>query len=167
MSKGNKKFVKSRRPKVSEIPSKIKILREEEYHTQYIGKYNDEKQFMAFIVGVPLDTRVSSIRQKLRWYAVLHRFDSDGNHLGTQAIFLGTKPFVNQLDNAQAKFAEMLAQLGPLTYCDVEVKLFSTRIDGQEFGLVDASVAEEDYRSVELVPNGLAFFPPWDGTYET
>jgi hypothetical protein len=149
------------------IPGKIRILREEGYHTQHIGRYNTDKQFMAFIVGMPLDTRTSRASQTIRWYAVIHRFDADGNHLGTEATFLGEKPFLKQLSNAKAKFAEMLAQLGPVTYCSVEIKLFSVRIDGHTFGLIDASEPEEEYLRVDLVPNALAFFPPWDGTYDT
>ena len=68
---------------------------------------------------------------------------------------------------AEAILKRMIKKLGRVTYGDIEVSLFSVRINGHLFGLIDASEPEEDYYMIELVPNGLAFFPPWDGTYET
>lgn len=148
------------------IPKKIKIRREKGYHTGYIGRWKDGTQFMAFIVGVPV-TRTSSAQGKVTWYAVLHRFDSEGKHLGTESSLLGTNEFAHQLKGAQATLRKMIRTLGTVKYCDVEVALFSVRIDGHKFGLVDASIPKEGYERIDLLPNGLAFFPPWDGTYET
>jgi formate hydrogenlyase regulatory protein HycA len=54
-----------------------------------------------------------------------------------------------------------------VTYGNVKVGLFQVQIDGHTFGLVDASVPEEGYVSIHLLPNDLAFFEPWDGTYDT
>ncbi|HEY6972466.1 MAG TPA: hypothetical protein VJA94_24875 [Candidatus Angelobacter sp.] len=148
-------------------PAKIKIRREEGYHTHYIGTSEDGTQFMGFVVGVPIRTNIQEIGRKLRWYAVLHCFDSRGNHQGTNASFLATKEFAYQIPDAEPKLVNMIKALGTVQYGDVKVGQFSVEIDGHQFGLIDASVPEEGYQRIDLVPNDLAFFPPWDGTYET
>jgi hypothetical protein len=61
----------------------------------------------------------------------------------------------------------MIRKLGSITYCDITVQRFSVEIDGNTFGLVNASIPKKGYQRIDLVPNGLAFFPPWDGTYDT
>lgn len=154
-------------PVLSVVPEKIKIRREKGYHTDSIGRCKDRTQFMAFIVGVPAAIRSHHVSRKLKWYAVLHRFASDGKHLGTQALLLGTKKFAHEVRGAESKLSELIKTLGAVKYSDIEVKLFSVRIEGYTFGLVDASVPDEGYQRIDLLPNGLAFFPPWDGNYET
>ena len=61
----------------------------------------------------------------------------------------------------------MIARLGPVEYGEVHVCLFQVVVDGETFGLVDASEPEEGYESIHLLPNDLAFFEPWDGLYDT
>lgn len=150
------------------VPDKIRIRREKGYHTDRIGKLRDGRQFMAFIVGVGRRP-IRSERGSLKWYAVLHLFDAEGNHVGTKVSFLGSGAFASQLHGAEAKLTTMVRSLGPVKYSDVAVKLFSIKIKGLVFGLIDASIPSKKYRytRVDLVPNGLAFFPPWDGTYST
>jgi formate hydrogenlyase regulatory protein HycA len=143
------------------IPDKIKIKREEGYRTHHIGRFANGDQFMGFVV-TPGGSR------NVKWYAVLHRFDASGKHLGTDHFFLGRATWARELDtDVDAKLAELLKPFGPITYCDIEVGLFSVDIDGYKFGLVDASVQEEGYERIDLVPNDLAFFTPWDGYYDT
>jgi hypothetical protein len=149
------------------IPQMIKIRREEHYHTHYVGRLKNGGQFMGFIVAIPPKASTHRTTRKVRWYAVLHRFDSSGNHLGTESLFLGTQTYASELNDPEGKLKKMIAKLGPSKYGAVEIKLFSTLIDGSVFGLVDASELEKSYQRIDLVPNGLAFFPPWDGTYET
>ena len=69
---------------------------------------------------------------------------------------------------AMRMLAELLMELGSYRYArSIKVKLFQTVIDGNTFGLIDASEPSEKYESVHLVPNDLAFFPPWTGEYDT
>jgi hypothetical protein len=145
------------------LPKQIKIQREKGYHTHHIGKCKDGTQFMAFIVA----TNLARGARALRWYAVVHHFDSSGKHLGTDASFLGSKAFAKDLDHPDAKLTRMIRKLGSISYCDITVQLFSVEIDGNTFGLVSASIPTKRYQRIDLVPNGLAFFPPWDGTYDT
>jgi formate hydrogenlyase regulatory protein HycA len=149
------------------VPQIIKIVREEGYHTDQIGKYGAGNQFMAFVTAtLPLP---KSRGAEKRWYAVLHTFDKKGKHLGTEAWFAGTTASGEReaVEIAQARLAEMIAALGKVKYGNVKVGLFQVKIDGHVFGLVDASEPDEDYESIHLLPNQLAFFAPWDGMYDT
>src|SRR5581483_2403650 len=145
------------------LPKKIKIRRERGYHTHYVGKCKDGTQFMAFVVA----TKPATGRRTPRWYAVVHHFDSNGKHLATESKFLGCKEFAKDLSNPDVKLATLLRNLGPRIYGDISVRLFKVRIDGETFGLVDESIPIKGYQRIDLVPHGLAFFPPWDGTYDT
>src|SRR5215467_11251508 len=102
---------------IGRIPDKVKIKREEHYHTHHIGKFGDGYQFMAFVVGVT--PQIDDRKRKIRWYAVLHRFDGDGNHLGTEASFLGTAAFAKQLSKTDSVLTEMLGRLGKINYSDI------------------------------------------------
>jgi len=150
------------------IPTKIPIMREEGYHTDCIGRY-EGGQFMGFVTAtLPIPLPKDWQRHK-RWYAVLHTFDEKGNHLRTDAWFAGSTADgeVQVVARAQERLNRMVASLGEPDYCNVEVGLFSVEIDGRTFGLIDASEPEEGYVRVDLLPNDLAFFDPWDGSYDT
>jgi len=151
------------------VPKSIKIAREEGYHTDLIGKYGDGSQFMGFVTATLPTPLPKAWQRRKRWYAVLHTFDKKGKHLNTDACFAGTTASGEQkaIEKAQAKLDEMIEALGKVKYGNVKVGLFQVQIDGHLFGLVDASEPEEDYESIHLLPNDLAFFEPWDGTYDT
>jgi hypothetical protein len=151
------------------IPAVIPIVREEGYHTDQVGQYGSGQQFMAFVTATIPIPPPKDWQSRKRWYAVLHTFDTEGRHLKTETDFAGTTADGERavIERAQASLSRMLGALGPVTYCDVRVRLFSVQVDGETFGLVDASVPEEEYESVHLLPNDLAFFDPWDGTYDT
>lgn len=151
------------------VPQTINVLREEDYHTDQIGKSADGRQFMGFVTAtlpmpIPADWQAHK-----RWYAVLHTFDKKGKHLKTEAWFAGATADGERqvVENAQARLAEMIAGLGEVKFGNVKIGLFRVEIDGHTFGLVDASEPAEDYESIYLLPNDLAFFAPWDGTYYT
>jgi hypothetical protein len=152
------------------IPERILIIREKGYRTDQIGQYGDGKQFMAFVTGsLPSIPGLKDWQLHKRWYAVLHTFEADGTHLETQAWLAGVTADGERevIGRAEAKLEEMLNQLGPIRLGDVRIKLFQVEVDGRTFGLVDASEPDEDYESIHLLPNDLAFFEPWDGTYDT
>lgn len=150
------------------IPKRIPIAREEGYYTDTIGRF-DGGQFLGFVTAtIPLPLPEDWQEHK-RWYAVLHRFDPDGNHLGTEARFAGTTADgeADVCARARSDLDAMIAALGDVEYGDVAVKLFSVEVDGETFGLVDASDPDEGIEEVELRPNYLVFFEPWDGSYDT
>jgi formate hydrogenlyase regulatory protein HycA len=150
------------------IPDLIPIAREEGYRTDTIGRF-DGGQFLGFVTfTLPMPPPDDWPRHK-RYYAVLHRFDDDGNHLGTEAWFAGVAADGEGDVHARAssRLDAMIAALGEVEYGDVSVKLFSVEVDGETFGLVDASDPDEEVEEVELKPNYLVFFEPWDGSYDT
>jgi formate hydrogenlyase regulatory protein HycA len=151
------------------VPQTIKVLREEGYHTDQVGKYGGGNQFMAFVTATLPMPLPEDWQARKRWYAVLHTFDKKGNHLNTKAWFAGTTASGERqaVERAEARLAEMIVALGTVRYGDVKVGLFQVQIDGHTFGLVDASEPDEGYESIHLLPNDLAFFAPWDGTYDT
>lgn len=149
------------------IPARIKIKRIPDYYTKCIGKYADG-QFMALITATLPEPIPKDWEQQKRWYSVLHTFTSDGRHRHTEAWFAGTTAQGEEEtgNRARKKRDGMVASLKDHVFCDVEVGLFSVRIDGFTFGLVDASKPEEGYESVHLLPNGFAFFEPWNGEFD-
>ena len=154
------------------VPARIKIIREEDFYTDKIGKCKDGRQFMAFVVAsLPDGTGPlpHDWRKHKRWHAVLHTFDKFGKHLKSDVWTAGCSADGEDevIRRARTRLSEMLAALGSVKYCDVSVCHFRVEVDGRVFGLVDASVPDEDYESIHLLPNDLAFFPPWDGTYDT
>ena len=99
----------------------------------------------------------------------MHRFDGMGVHLETVARFAGRTADGEALviQRARTYLSALLSRLPRLIPQDVFVGLFSVEIHGRTFGLVDASEPDEDYERITLVPNDLAFFPPYDGSYDT
>jgi hypothetical protein len=151
------------------VPQTIKIRREAGYHTDRIGKYGDGNQFMGFVTAALPTPLPKDWQAHKRWYAVLHTFDKKGKHLRTDAWFAGTTASGEReaVAGAEAKLDQMIAALGKVRHGNVKVGLFREEIDGHTFGLVDASEPGEGYESIHLIPNDLAFFAPWDGTYDT
>src|SRR5262245_34457140 len=132
------------------VPQVIKIVREEGYHTDRIGKYGQGKQFMGFVTAVLPTPLPKNRRSKERWYAVLHTFDKKGRHLNTEAWCAGTTASGEReaVEKAQTRLDKMIAALGKVTYGNVKVGLFQVQIDGHTFGLVDASEPDEGYESI-------------------
>jgi hypothetical protein len=159
----------SRRPG-SSVPAGIPIAHEPGYHTDSIGALPDrEEQVMAFVVASLPPRRGPDWRDHKWWYAVVHRFDRTGIHLETVARFAGRTADGEALVVQRAKtyLKELLGGLPPLRPQVVFAGLFNLEIHGRVFGLVDASEPEEDYEAIYLVPNDLAFQPPYDGSYDT
>ena len=153
-----------------------------------VGRYGNEgNQFMAFVTGAFLADWWSGNRppeylrnrwaEHKRWYAVLHRFDSDGTHLGTEVWNGGTTADGQgqAIECAVNKLAGLLESLGPRTSSDIWVKPFGVEIDGYFFGLKyqlnsddDPTTSDSASECVMLEPNDIMFHPPWDsGEYST
>jgi formate hydrogenlyase regulatory protein HycA len=109
-----------------------------------------------------------------RWYAVLHKFDRQGKHVGTDHWFAGTDAdgsFENHvIHRALQKLNKMVAALGKVEYADIEIELFQVKIDGGIFGMVDVSEPEEGPEFIDrvaMLPGDLLFHAPWNGIYDT
>jgi hypothetical protein len=146
------------------IPEKITISRIEDYHTHFIGKTEDGKQFFGyetfvFLNGMP-DSNWQSSRKE---YVVLYIFDREGNHIKTNHWFAGTTSETND-SLTRKKLEQMVDELGNIEFTDIEVKPFQTIIDDVVFGLVP----NKEYERVDLQPSStISFHEPWDGEYDT
>lgn len=131
------------------LPKKILVKREVNYHTHYIGKYGNNLAFIGFpFYGGSLQTRP---------LAVLHLLDSNRSLVSSE-IWEREK-----IDDAELELKKAINRLENATYCDVETTRFSVVLNGLTFGFI----AREDGECIKYQPYGLAFFPPWDGYYDT
>jgi hypothetical protein len=154
------------------VPGHIPIFYEPDSPTGRIGIHGSgdkQGQFFGCVVAALPVPAPKQWEEHKRWYAVLHRFDLDGRHLGTDHEFCGTTASGESaaIARAEAKLGELMSRLENPQLRDIEIDLFSVTIDGHVFGLIDASDPEEEYEAIHLVPNDLAFFEPWEGDYDT
>ncbi|RIV40293.1 hypothetical protein [Micromonospora radicis] len=151
------------------IPDRVPIVREPGYRTDTIGSY-DGGQFFGSVTATLEDGtgNLPDWPRHKRWYAVLHRFDADGGHTGSQVWFAGTSEHEKMaIKSAEDRLSNWLAALPGRTFGDIAIKLFHTHVDGHVFGLVDLSERYDGRDHAELLPDTLGFDPPWDGCYDT
>jgi len=146
------------------IPERIPIQREEDYHTHFLGKTKDGRQFFGYETFVfPKGMTTSDWEKHRKEYVVLYIFDKDGNHLVTNHWYGGTTSEIDQ-SVMREKLEQMINELGETKFSDIEVKPFQTIIDGFIFGLVP----NEENETVNLQPSStISFQEPWDGEYYT
>lgn len=146
------------------IPERIPIQRMEDYHTHFLGKTEDSRQFFGYETFVFPKGIQGSHREKYRKeYVVLYIFDKDGNHLVTKHWYAGT---TSEADESvmRERLEQMIQELGKTEFCNIEVKPFHTIIDGVAFGLIP----NDECETVDLEPSStISFQEPWDGEYYT
>jgi formate hydrogenlyase regulatory protein HycA len=167
-------------------PERLRVPHDD-HRFEHVGHYGNGNQFMAFVSGAfPADWWAGNRSPEYlqtrwaehkRWYAVLHRFDAAGNHLGTDAWSGGTTEEGQDeaCERAWRKLGEMLSSLGRRRPGDIKVKPFRFEHDGYLFSLryernsyEDPDDPEAGYECVMLWPNDIMFHPPWDsGEYST
>jgi hypothetical protein len=164
-------------------PDKLRIPYEDFEGARFncVGRYGDGNQFMAYVTGAfPGHDRfpdtTSDWRERKSWNALIHRFDSDGNHIGSEAKRGGYDIVGRQVagDKAWQHLDSMLAafKLENPKPCDIYVRPFTVEIDDVIYALAyEHKIDEEDgyeYECVMLWPNDIMFHPPWDsGEYST
>jgi hypothetical protein len=165
-------------------PDKLRIPYEDwegdRFH--HVGRYADGRQYLGFVTGAfpdgydwqrIRDPNNNDWQRDKAWLAVLHLFDAEGNHLGSEVRLGGydSEGWEIAGDKARAGLANMLRNLGPHTASgDIYVKTFSVVINGVTHGLFYNHFAEDDFESesVMLEPRDIMFHPPWDsGEYST
>jgi len=151
------------------IPERVPIAHEPNYRTDTIGRF-DHGQFFGSVTATLQDEAASASdwsRYK-RWYAVLHQFDADGGHTGSQIWFAGTsEDEETSISRATERLAGWLEALPGHAFGDIAIKLFQVTVDGHVFGLVDESELYDGQDHAEFLPDDLGFDPPWDGCYDT
>ncbi len=150
--------------KTNGIPKIIPIKREEDYHTHYIGKLGDGRQFFGYQTFVfPNGMPKSNWENARKEYVVLYLFDNMGNFLETKHQYLGLTSEISR-SSTEEQLIQMIDEMGTVEYCDIQVKPFQTTIDGIVFGLV----ANEQHKIVNLEPSStISFHEPWNGEYDT
>jgi formate hydrogenlyase regulatory protein HycA len=162
-------------------PDKLRIAYEDFEGGRFdcVGRLPDGTQFMAFVTGAfPSGEKYylgDDWRYKKKWLAVVHRFDADGNHIGSESR-LGALD-IEGWDMVTAKtlghLRDMRAELavsGRPELCDIWVKMFSVEIDGVTHGLFyeqsedEPEPGEERGEWVMLEPRDIMFHPPWDSS---
>ena len=140
----------------------------------FVGRCG-EKQVLAFVTGaLPdegpwqryIDPDNNDWRTDKPWLAVVHLFDAEGNHHGSEARLGGydSEGYYVAGDKARAQLARMLHELGAVEPCDIHVKLFSVVIDGIKHSLFYWHFVEDDSEdeAVMLEPRDVMFHPPWE-----
>jgi hypothetical protein len=150
------------------IAKVIRVSREWGNYSTCMGAYDlhpedeqglEDKQFWGRIVAT-----LSGPRRG--WYAVLHKFDAWGYHVGTDHWFAGFETpgsYPRLIKRANTKLDKMVAALGKIEYADIQIRLFKVEIDGTIFGLVNASQPGEGPAFAEQVamePGNLLFRAP-------
>jgi hypothetical protein len=145
----------------------------------HVGKYGAGNQFLGYVTyASPKFYHTEEITPdgQIIWhrhtncFAVLHRFDAAGKHLGSD---------IERVEGTEGsgfrdwdKLDEMIAGLGEVELCDIQVKPFRVEVGKVVHGLIyECEQWEEDgeeHEWVMLEPNDIMFHPPWDsGEYST
>jgi formate hydrogenlyase regulatory protein HycA len=125
-------------------PDKLLIHYEDDEYARFnlVGRYGDDNHYMAFVTGAfpadwcsgrcPPEYLKTRWEEHKRWYAVLHRFDPDGNRLGTDVRPGGTTADGEQeaIDRADDELQAMLRSLDRVRPCDILVRPFGVEIEG-------------------------------------
>jgi hypothetical protein len=165
-------------------PNKLRIPYEEweDGRFNHVGRCADGRQFMAFVTGAfpdgydwqrIRDPNNNNWQKDKQWLAVLHLFDAEGNHLGSEVRLGGydSEGWESAGNKAWAELANLLSGLGPdVALGDVYLRPFAVVIGGITHGLFYRDFTEGDFEceSMMLEPRDIMFHPPWDsGEYST
>jgi hypothetical protein len=166
-------------------PDKLRIPYQDYDYGDFncVGRLPDGTQFMAFFTGAfPTGMEYylgNDWQYKKQWLAVVHRFDVDGNHIGSESRLgafdiEGWEAACTKASDHLRRMFEDLCTGGRPEFCDIWVRLFSIELDGVTHGLFyeqseeEPAPGEEQDGWVMLQPRDIMFHPPWDsGDYST
>ncbi len=150
--------------KPSDVPARIPIAHDD-HHANRIGRLADGRQFFVTTPFVPALGSDAG-----REFVAVYLFDTAGALLEARIDDLGVRSEVDDAA-AHALLEKRVAELGSLSYEDIEVQPFSLQRFGTAFGLIPRPPDEDDddgQWTVEMHPgNYMAFFEPWEGDYDT
>ena len=145
-------------------PETILILHDD-YHAEHIGITKDQKQFFLTTPFVP--TTGDEVGCE---FIALYYFDMKGKLLEAKIENLGPRKNLDE-NKAKAIYQNYLDELAGANFCDINISAFKIVKYDTEFGLIpidDEFVEDENDISLEIQPgNYMAFYPPWDGEYDT
>ena len=154
---------------MDEEAPKLISINHDDYHAKHVGKTADGRQFFITTPFVPAIGGISG-----REFLALYLFDAKGELLEAKIDDLGARqnsflPGQVNPDFSESLLKTRLAELGNVDFCNIEVAPFRIERFETEFGLIPNEPEDEDEEwSVILMPgNYMAFYPPWDGDYDT
>jgi len=139
-----------------------------------VGVDGTGNQFMGFVTGAFPHNNYPDLDQDWRgikrWYAVMHHFGADGNHLRTEAWCAGTS--ADDFEVGEAAFQRLDQMFGAIVrpvQRPIRVRPFSYSDGVYLFELFPEQDPDESGRTayVWLQPNDVMFHNPWDGEYST
>ena len=161
-------------------PPDALLIRYEDFEDarfSHVGRY-PAGQFLGYVtyaspkVYHPEETTVDGQiiwQEHTNCFAVLHRFDPQGGHIGTDVERVGGTTDSNEQD--WARLDAMVAGLGAIALGAIRVRPFQVEIEGILHGLIYETETWDDGQSDEWVmlePNDVMFHPPWDsGEYSS
>jgi hypothetical protein len=145
-------------------PPKTVALDHDDYYARHVGRTADGRQFFLTNPFVP-----ASGDDPGREFLALYLFDQDGTLLEARIVDLGTRDELDE-DKARARRDEMLASLGDVEFCRINVAPFRVERFEVEFGFIPQPPEEpdEDWCVIVEPGNYMCFSPPWSrGWYDT
>lgn len=144
------------------IPRRIAI-NHDDYHARYVGRLTDGRQFFVTQPFVAATDEHPGCE-----YLAVYVFAADGRLLEARIDDLGPRATLDQGAAAEI-LGRRLQELGEIAFEAIEVEPFEIERDGVKFGLISTPPEDEDDQwCVILEPgNCMAFYPPWDGNYDT
>lgn len=150
---------------MSKPPKRI-CINHDDYYASLVGKTIDARQFFITQPFVPGG----------KDFVARYVFDEDGTFVNAKIYDLGGRasdvlPGNALLGNAnvEAIQRQMLDELGDVKFCNIKVCPFAYESHGVTFGLIEQAPEEdhEDWSVIAEPGNYMAFYPPWDGDYDT
>lgn len=142
---------------------KLIAIKQDDHSAKHIGRTADGRQFFLTNLLVPaIDGNAG------REFIALYLFNAGGKLLEAKIDDQGTREQVDEVA-AGALIKSRLAELGAITFDDIKVAPFRLERFDTQFGLIAiAPVDDRSNWSVIAEPgNYMAFYPPWDGDYDT
>lgn len=161
MSIWRRLFGNSAEPKAGASLPLIRI-NHDDYLAQHIGKLSDGRQFFLTEPFIPAGDTPG------REFLALFLFDSTGQFQEARIEDLGVRGQF-EINDALAMRARWLDELGRKEFCRIEVRPFAVTRFGTTFGLITSELEDgEAPGMVTLEPGSfMAFFPPYEGDYDT
>ena len=147
-------------------PPKIIRVNRDEFYANLVGKTQDGRQFFVTQPFVPYGND----------FVACYMFDENGAFVEAKIHDIGKRTSgqlpgnaISNDSNINAVQLEMLAELGDVDFTDIQICPFEYEYDGVVFGLIAQPPEDEDEEWTVIAEPGnyMAFYPPWDGEYDT
>jgi hypothetical protein len=145
-----------------EPPKRIRIV-PDEHRARYVGRTESGQQFF---ITTPFEPNGGD--RGGRSFIAVYLFGADGVLVDARIDDLGPSATIDPVVEQRAH-DQCLAELGKTSIEPIEIAPFELERFGIRFGLIVTVPEQEDEPCwVEAKPgNYMAFYPPWDGRYDT